>query len=1509
MNEKRGKINPFSILVISTILLVLFSFIVLSFRVETTFPSNSTNASAYFGYNYGDTNSSFNGTNPQFHCFVEANATTTSYTSNITNVSLYISTASLPTASATKNQTINLTLVNGESATASFNVDSFNEGIYYWFCEAEDNATTPNYNTTTNRTIIIDYTPPGYEELLNASSSVISTGDTISISANFSDRYTTVHTVRLFVNISGIADNEVNRTGSISGVYASNGTRVNLSYVLPAIALGHTLNFTLQANDSVNNINITEALIFEVTDDSSAPGPINLNLNEGYNTSNSTVKFNFTAYDNNVSANALNCTINITLSGTEAYKIENIIATSNVSQVNSTSISNGTYNWNVTCLDGAGNQNASITKSFTVDQIKPVFVAGTYSNNSDVVSTGDTVALGVNVSDNLTSIEYVRLFVNISGASDNQVNATTTITNDLANLSYVIPNDQLNQILNFTFWANDSAGNSLISSPIIISVTNDGSAPAIVLNAPGDLYNVTATPEFNFTATDNIDSSFICNISIDDVVNISNINTTNGTAQINSSPNILSEGTHNWSVTCIDNLGNTETAYSLNFTVDSTGPTISIIPSKYSNISSITSITITNTDRYSTVETTNYSTSCSGTTIQGTYTSGTGFNPFNSSICTGTSSVILTINATDAVGNSNVSSFTFRLDNTNPTVNLTSPSDGSAVENLVLLNWTSTDNLVKTSYIGYYLDDAKTPVQLNFSSDGLGLGLPALEFAANMTINLTAGNHSLIITANDTLGNWGNSSLITFIVKAPIPLTDWIHGLNATFDNGLSSAPVFRVKDSNGDYNVQAGSQMSNQTFEVILEINTTGGTGINVTLTDLDGSSADWSKINMTYLRTNNTKAYPGIKNNWTNTIFHMVYANASLNEFAKNQNKYYGTVTLPINNSLVQEFWWFDNETNLKSKINIEQCDSAFSVTSKSPCWNYTSGGRTIIYVPHYSVVVAVNDTTPPTIEINSPSSQQVIGTFMPNITVSLDAANCKYTLNVTNLANTNVTSNLSVAINPANTSCIWAPISFKNNEVINITFNVTDSQKNQNLASLTFTVSDNAAPDFGVVSAGSISSSSATISIAGLNESANATVWYGSSVGSLTYSANSTNLAYTHSIVLGSLSAGTLYHFNLTIRDYNGNTARNGTYNFTTSAADSDDSSSSSSSGSSGGGGGGTAAAATSAVKVVYSKSQMWGTISAGSSISLKIDNNGIALTEVSVEDFNKDLSNVELKVSSLGDNPVSEIPAEKTYQYLSIDKTNIADSDFGKIKIKFRVLKSWLSENNLNENDIRLWRYSSGWEILSTKKTGSDATYAYYESSSTGFSYFAIGSKTAPGETAATKEDKKEEPSEAQETTTDNKVEEVVKEIFETIKKGKPALWWILLIFLISATGAGLYYVFTKKPQIIRRLERHKVHEPHDRYHELELYIKKELERGFTKEGIEATLVNVGWSPVLIKKTINNVSLLSRFPKLDNYIKKEIKKGFTREQIEKSLLDVGWDRSIFEEKLEKAFSKEK
>ncbi|MEM5766127.1 MAG: PGF-pre-PGF domain-containing protein [Candidatus Aenigmatarchaeota archaeon] len=120
------------------------------------------------------------------------------------------------------------------------------------------------------------------------------------------------------------------------------------------------------------------------------------------------------------------------------------------------------------------------------------------------------------------------------------------------------------------------------------------------------------------------------------------------------------------------------------------------------------------------------------------------------------------------------------------------------------------------------------------------------------------------------------------------------------------------------------------------------------------------------------------------------------------------------------------------------------------------------------------------------------------------------------------------------------------------------------------------------------------------------------------------------------------------------------------------------------------------------------------------SLKID-------EVRIE-VKEDVTNLQVTVreSFLPSFASLAITTDKgaTYKYIEIT-TNLINEKIERVKIKFKVEKSWLTSNDIDESKVSLNRWFNGqWNKLTTTKIGEDSTYVYYEAESPGLSVFAI-----------------------------------------------------------------------------------------------------------------------------------------------------------------------------------------
>jgi parallel beta-helix repeat protein len=145
---------------------------------------------------------------------------------------------------------------------------------------------------------------------------------------------------------------------SLFALWEYSASWAQLSAVLDTDA--HTLTFT--------DLHPTSTYGILQYNDTQPPG-ITLNSPaNGYSASVSgptNITFNFTATDDYHTT--LNCTIN--LNGSSIYSNSSVL--NNTPTTHTSSLSVGTYTWNVTCVDAGANSNTSQTYSFTLNQAVP----------------------------------------------------------------------------------------------------------------------------------------------------------------------------------------------------------------------------------------------------------------------------------------------------------------------------------------------------------------------------------------------------------------------------------------------------------------------------------------------------------------------------------------------------------------------------------------------------------------------------------------------------------------------------------------------------------------------------------------------------------------------------------------------------------------------------------------------------------------------------------------------------------------------------------------------------------------------------------------------------------------------------------------------------------------------------------------------------------------------------------------------------------------------------------
>jgi hypothetical protein len=251
-----------------------------------------------------------------------------------------------------------------------------------------------------------------------------------------------------------------------------------------------------------------------------------------------------------------NLTCNLTINGSVKTPMNVNSPSGQPTAQNYSGLNDSIQYWNVTCRDPAGNLNTSETRNFTIAEPPSVLLQNPPQNNR---TRNTTINFTYTPRDNSGAVAACSLIINgnvnrtVSGIGNNVLNNFTVP--GFANGTYV-----------WSVNCTDPMGNMGNSSNRTLTV--DLYPPVIVLDSPGDGIATATNVTFNWTAYDaaNATNALTCNLTLDAGVN----KTLTGTAGVLFAWNVTSigEGPHWWNVTCVDDLGWSNTSETRNFTVN-----------------------------------------------------------------------------------------------------------------------------------------------------------------------------------------------------------------------------------------------------------------------------------------------------------------------------------------------------------------------------------------------------------------------------------------------------------------------------------------------------------------------------------------------------------------------------------------------------------------------------------------------------------------------------------------------------------------------------------------------------------------------------------------------------------------------------------------------------------------------------------------------------------------------------------------------------------------------------
>lgn len=539
------------------------------------------------------------------------------------------------------------------------------------------------------------------------------------------------------------------------------------------------------------------------------------------------INFNITASDT-IDA-VLSCNLTV-----DSIVVEQFITNSGQPKIVTENLSQGTHYWNVTCYDDAGNYNTSVTRNFTISDIGPSVVLITANN---IYQQSSFITLQYLPSDN-NGISYANLIINgtIYDTDD-------AVTNNALNAFAINIGEGY-----YTWTINVSDVSNLTAQAAVRYFTIDNTTPIINLTWPPDNFSTNQSSiAFNFTVRDNVDTSLVCDLLIDGVVEDNDFSAANG-GNISRTISGIEDGIHYWNVTCIDDSGNH--GYSQTFMLNvSNAPFVSL-----DNPPDNASFNYNNPILYYTANDNLNISNC-------TLILDDQINQTDTSVLNGVQSSFELESLSQGYHNWTVSCYdvsglpsnipqkrTFLIDLTVPSISLHSPVSAQYNGTIITFNYTASDNFDTMLMCNFTLDG-----QINVTNIASPNSTPA-----NFTVNIVnEGIHYWNITCYDDAGNyntsatWNFTNLVppTVTLSAPIPgallnYSQNIEFIYQPYDNqGLSNTTLY----INGLYNVSDSSPTNGAINSFFVNFSTDGFYYWQINATDTIGLMGGSETRNLT--------------------------------------------------------------------------------------------------------------------------------------------------------------------------------------------------------------------------------------------------------------------------------------------------------------------------------------------------------------------------------------------------------------------------------------------------------------------------------------------------------------------------------------------------------------------------------------------------------------------------------------------------------------------------------------
>lgn len=938
----------------------------------------------------------------------------TLYTSTVTfNFTATDAVDTLLNCNLTLNGVANKTNINATNGTATLqNVTGLTAGTHLWNVSCSDNVGFTYTSATWNFTLVAIV-----NVVLNSPANNSLDGD-----GNLTFTYTPQSLANFLAGFC-----ELYLDGVVNDTHISPVEGVGNTFTVNNIAEG-THNWYVNCTDSASNNNISETRMFII--DSADPVVLTYYPN-GTTLSSSTVLFNWSTTDNLDTSMICNVRVNGSLQTPgDITSLNNTLTNATYS-----GFTDGYHIWNVTCMDDALRNGTSSLKNFTIAE-PPKIVLGTPANGNR--TRNQSIMFFYTPSDNSGTLANCTLVLN---NVLNQTNTSSLTSGSQANLTVLVIPEGTH---NWTFNCTDPSGNrgtNLTGKLFTIDLTG----PHITLSYPINSIAInTNNVTFNWTAIDTSAPTITCNMSVTNASGLlySSSSTHANGSVFNATINELADGAHNWSVICVDDVGNMNTSVNGTFLINqpdlfindsrlsfnNTNPGIGQEILIFANVTNIGGVSATNV-------LVNFWDGLpgSGVFIGNATVASIAQNTsylFNVSwnVTPGYHNIWVIVDPNSTVAELNESNNNATINISAIHINITHPENNSVtIDNTPRFDFNATDFTNNNITYRVYVDGTFNGQTGNVTS------------GSNTTIDLSAltdGLHRIIIQGTDTLGRSKNSTAHTITIDTSAPVGVFVTR-NGTFFKNSTPIIEIRINDTldavinysilvNGSINVSGSVQ--NATNTNVTLIGFTNGT-FNLTIQSFDdvGNYANSSSI-IIYVDSVSPTITPNAPADNANFSVRTVLLNYTA---ADNLDPILGCF-ITLDNSVVQEANVTNGNSQTYTATNLYEGTHLWNAT----CWdglneinqinnNATSVTRTFgVYIgPNITLISPANNGI----------SNNATQLFFFNASDDTGLANCSILingiLNTTNSSSLILNGTNNITVSGLNNTFNWSVLCYDN------------------------------------------------------------------------------------------------------------------------------------------------------------------------------------------------------------------------------------------------------------------------------------------------------------------------------------------------------------------------------------------------------------------------------------------------------------------------------------------------